>query len=95
MLKRQLVYISVIVLISATAAWGAIEFIYPSSNSAVTSSGHFIFKLNQTEVSSLRITHNGLSGDPVDVGSPEYRKLFQDFFIAIGAHDDTRILHAW
>lgn len=82
MLKRLLKYISVIVLISASAAWGAIDFIYPSPNSAVTSSGHLIFKLNQTEITSLRITHNGLVSDPVDVGSPEYRKLFQDLFIA-------------
>jgi predicted CXXCH cytochrome family protein len=48
----------------------------------VTSSGHLIFKLNQTDVSSLRITQDGLANDPVDVGSPEFRKLFQDFFIA-------------
>lgn len=82
MLKRLLTIISVVVLTYAPAAWGAIEFIYPSQNSAVTSSGHLIFKLNQIEVTSLRITHNGLAGDPVDVGSPDYRKLFQDMFIA-------------
>jgi predicted CXXCH cytochrome family protein len=81
-LKRLLIYISVIVPISAPVAWGAINFIYPSPNSAVTSSGHLIFKLNQSEISSLRITHNGLVGEPVDVGSPEFRKLFQDIFIA-------------
>ncbi len=63
-------------------AWGAINFIYPSPNAVVTSSGHFIFRLNQVETSTLRITHNGLVSDPVDVGSPEYRKLFQDYFIA-------------
>lgn len=82
MLKRVLIQISVFVLVCASAAWGAIEFIYPSPNTAVTSSGHFIFKLNQTDVTSLRITHNGLAGESVDVSSPEYRKLFQDMFIA-------------
>lgn len=82
MLKRIFVYISAALFVSAPAAWGTIEFIYPASNSAVTTSGHFIFKLNQSDVTSLRITHNGLAGDPVDVGSPDYRKLFQDFFIA-------------
>ena len=82
MLERLLIQISVFVLVCAPAAWGAIEFIYPSPNAAVTSSGHFIFKLNQTDVTSLRITHNGLPGDPVDVSSPDYRKLFQDMFIA-------------
>ena len=82
MLKRSLLHISVFVLISSSAAWGAIEFIYPSPNAAVNSSGHLIFKFNRTEVSSLRITHNDLAGDPVDVGSPEYRNMFQDFLIA-------------
>ena len=82
MLKRLLILSSVLVLVSAPLARGAIEFVYPSPNSAVTSSGHLIFKLNRTDASSLRITHNGLTGDPVDIGSPEYRKLFQDFFIA-------------
>lgn len=82
MLQRLLISVSIIVLAGASASWGAIDFIYPSPHAAVTSSGHLIFKLNQSEVSSLRITHNEVSGDPVDVGSPEYRKLFQDFFIA-------------
>ena len=82
MRKLLFAYISVIMLSSAPTARGAIEFIYPSPNSAVTSSGHLIFKLNQAEVSTIRISHNGLVSDPVDVGSPEYRKLFQDFFIA-------------
>lgn len=82
MLKRFLILVSVFVLVSAPASWGAIDFIYPSPNSVVTSSGHLIFKLNLTDASSLRVTHNGLAADPVEVGSPEYRKLFQDFFIA-------------
>lgn len=82
MLKRLLIYISVILLLSISAAWGAVDFIYPSPSSSIKSSGHFIFKLNSINLTELRITHNGLAGDPVDVGSPEYRKLFQDMFIA-------------
>jgi predicted CXXCH cytochrome family protein len=82
MLKRLLLYISITLLLLASTAWGAIDFIYPSPNAAVTTSGHFIFKLNQVDVTSLRITHNGIVSDLVDVGSPEYRKLFQDMFIA-------------
>lgn len=82
MLERLLIQISLFVLVCAPSAWGAIDFIYPSPNSAVTSSGHLIFKLNQTEITSLRITLNGVAGESVDVGSPEYRKYFQDMFIA-------------
>lgn len=82
MLKRAVLVISLLVLVGATSSPAAIDFIYPSPNSSVPSSGHLIFKLNQVDVSSLRITLNGVAGDPVNVGSPEYRKLFQDFFIA-------------
>jgi predicted CXXCH cytochrome family protein len=76
----QLVVLAAI--FSSTGAWGAVEFIYPPPGAAVSSSGHLVFKLNQSDASSIRITHNGLAGDSIDVGSPEYRKLFQDFFIA-------------
>ncbi|MDD2364894.1 MAG: cytochrome c3 family protein [Desulfuromonadaceae bacterium] len=81
-MKRLCIYISLLTTAYASVAFGAMEFIYPSPNAVVTSSGHFIFKLNSTELTSIRITHNGLAGDPVEVGSPEYRKLFQDMFIA-------------
>lgn len=82
MLKRVLLLISVLLLVTAGDAPAAIDFIYPGPNTAVASSGHLIFRLNQTDVTTIRITHNGIAGDPVEVGSPEYRKLFQDFFIA-------------
>ena len=82
MLKRAVLVITLLVLVAATSSQAAIDFIYPSPNSSVPSSGHLIFKLNQIDVTSLRITLNGVAGDPVNVGSPEYRKLFQDFFIA-------------
>lgn len=82
MLSRIYLYSVILLIFSASLAYGAIEFIYPSTGTVVNSSGHLIFKFNQTEVTGLRITHNGIAGDMVDIGSPEYRKLFQDFFIA-------------
>ena len=82
MLKRAVIVTSIIVLATVTAALAAVDFIYPGPNSSVPFSGHLIFKFNQVDITSLRITLNGVAGDPVNVGSPEYRKLFQDFFIA-------------
>ena len=70
MLKRVLLVISVLLLGTAGIAPAAIDFIYPGPNTAVTSSGHLIFRLNQADVTTIRITHNGLAGDPVEVGSP-------------------------
>lgn len=66
----------------------AVDFIYPSPNSVVTSPGHLIFKLNQAELTTIRITHNGVASEPLDVGSPEYRKLFKDFLIAQSLWDE-------
>lgn len=82
MLKRAVLVITIMMLATATSAMAAVNFIYPAPNSSVTSSGHLIFKFNQVDITSLRITLNGSAGESVDVGSPEYRKLFQDFFIA-------------
>lgn len=82
MLKRILTILSILSLATVANVSAAVDFIYPGPNSSVTSSGHLIFKLNRTDVTTIRITHNGLASDQINVGSPEYRKLFQDFFIA-------------
>jgi predicted CXXCH cytochrome family protein len=59
-----------------------VEFIYPSTSSWVKNSGHMIIKLNQADLTAVRVTVNGNASELIDVGSPEYRKLFRDFFIA-------------
>ena len=82
MLKHLLLIISIISLVTVATSMAAVDFIYPAPNSAVTSSGHLIFKFNQTDLTTIRITHNGVVSEPLDVGSPEYRKLFKDFLIA-------------
>ncbi len=82
MLTRVVIVTIMATLFTITSALAAVDFIYPSQNGSVNTSGHLIFKLNQNDITSLRITLNGIAGDPVDVGMPEYRKLFQDFFIA-------------
>lgn len=60
----------------------AIEFIYPGSNTWTAQSGHVVLKFNQLEATVIRVAVNGLVSDPIDVASPEYRKLFQNYFIA-------------
>lgn len=93
--ENYMVRLILIVMVLALHAAGvyseaAVDFIYPGQNSSITSSAHLIFKFNQADVTSVRITHNGLAGEPVDVGSPEYRKLFQDFLIAQALWDPGR-----
>lgn len=82
MFQRIILVAILFLIITQTSAESAIQFIYPSSKSWVNNSGHLILKLNQLDCTGVRVTVNGLQSDMVDVASPEYRKLFQDFFIA-------------
>lgn len=88
MLKRVLLFISLVLLPYATTSLAVVDFVYPAPNSSLTSSGHLIFKLNQTDITTIRITHNGVASEPLDVGSPEYRKLFKDFLVAQSLWDE-------
>jgi len=73
-----------------TPAFAAVDFIYPAPSTWVKSSGHMIVKFNQTDLSAIRVTVNGLASDLIDVSSPEYRKLFRDFFIAQAIWDSGK-----
>lgn len=74
--------VSIIIFACTSQAYAAIEFVYPGNNTWVGRSGHIILRLNQLDATSIKVSVNGLSSDPIDIGSPEYRKLFQNFFIA-------------
>lgn len=76
-----------ILIFSAGTARAAVEFIYPAPSTWVGNCGHLILRLNQLDLTAIRVTVNGLASDMIDVGSPEYRKLFSDFFIAQAVWD--------
>jgi predicted CXXCH cytochrome family protein len=71
-----------LLLLTAPVAQAAVEFIYPAPSSWVINSDHMVIKLNQIDLTAIRISVNGLASELIDVGSPEYRKLFRDYFIA-------------
>lgn len=79
---RILLIALVVLAVHAMSAGAAVNFVYPGPHSWVNRAGHVIMKLNQPDLTTIRVTVNGLASDPLDVGSPEYRRLFQDFFIA-------------
>ena len=81
-LQRAVVICITLLAMSASTGTAGVEFIYPSANSWVSRSGHLILKFNQVDLTAARITVNGISSEMMDIGSPEYRKLFKDFFIA-------------
>ncbi|ABB33116.1 cytochrome C family protein [Geobacter metallireducens RCH3] len=74
----------------AAVAFGGVSFIYPAPNAWVENSNHLILKLNSTEVTGVRIGVNGVVSDLLVVGSPEYRRAFQDFLIVQPVWDRGR-----
>lgn len=74
----------------ATGALGAVTFIYPAPNTWVERSNYLILKLNNPEITGVRINVNGLAGDLLQVSSPEYRKAFQDLLIVQPVWDRGR-----
>lgn len=81
MLKRA-IFILLVSLIPASVSLAALDFIYPAPASRVDTAGHIILKFNQPDLTGARVTLNGLPSELIDIGSPEYRKLFRDYFIA-------------
>jgi len=91
MSRRGIIAIMASVLIGAAAtAFGAVTFIYPAPNTWVERSNHLILKLNSTEITGVRIGVNGVAGDLLVVGSPEYRRAFQDILIVQPVWDRGR-----
>ncbi len=75
------------ILCLAGIAHGGINFIYPQPKSWVSNPDHLILKLNSFDLSGVRVTVNGLASDILPIGTPEYRKEFQDFLVLRASWD--------
>lgn len=89
-LRRLLTTAFCLLAFLAGPAFGAISFIYPAPGSWVKKSDYLILKLNSTDFTGVKISVNGEAGELFDIGSPEYRKLFQDIVIVQPAWDPGR-----
>jgi len=85
-------FIAAIILAIVTAApvRGEISIVYPAPGSWARYSDYLILKLNSTELSGVSIHVNGVLGDLLEIGSPEYRKMFQDIVIVQPSWDPGR-----
>jgi predicted CXXCH cytochrome family protein len=78
---------SVALLLALSLVWlvvpadAAITLLYPPSKTTISRSDHLIFRLNSLEYTGVKITINGVDSDVLPLGSPEYRRAFQDFVI--------------
>jgi predicted CXXCH cytochrome family protein len=79
--KLQILLATFILLLFAVTAGAAIKLIYPAPKSWVKRSDYLILKLNNPEITGVKISVNGLVSDLLFIGTPEYRKAFQDMMI--------------
>lgn len=81
MSARVAIFAVLIAIWSVFSAEAAIRFIYPAPSSLVKRSDYLILKMNNLEITGVKVTVNGLASDVMVIGSPEYRKAFQDLLI--------------
>jgi predicted CXXCH cytochrome family protein len=62
-------------------AVAAITVVYPAAKSLVTRSDYLILKMNNPEISGVKVTINGVDSETMIIGTPEYRRSFRDFLI--------------
>lgn len=91
MSARAIIAISLLfVTLLVQSAPAEVDFIYPPRSSWANRSDYLILKLNNPEVSGVRINLNGVPGDLLDIGAPEYRKAFRDMLIVQPAWDQGK-----
>ncbi|GAB7027091.1 cytochrome c3 family protein [Geotalea toluenoxydans] len=74
-------FAALLVLFAGFSADAAITFIYPSPKTLVKRSDYLILKMNNPQISGIKVTVNGLASDTMLIGSAEYKKAFQDLVI--------------
>lgn len=70
-----------ILAVLAGEGLGAIDVIYPQPRTWTDRSDHLVFRLNGLEYTGVRVTINGVDSDIFPIGTPDYRRAFQDFVI--------------
>lgn len=70
-----------LLLFPVAATYGAVSFVYPQEMSWVKNADFLILKMNNPEITGVRVTVNGQASDILQIGSPEYRRAFRDFLI--------------
>jgi predicted CXXCH cytochrome family protein len=81
---------TLLILFAVFPAEAAITFVYPASKSRVTRSDYLILKMNNPQITGIRVTVNGLASDTMLIGSPEYKKAFQDLVILQPVWDEGK-----
>lgn len=78
---RTILLLAFLMTLFAGSASAAIQLIYPAERSFVHRSDYIILKTNDSSISGVRLTINGVDSDILQISSTEYRKLFGDMLI--------------
>jgi predicted CXXCH cytochrome family protein len=76
--------------LAAREADAAITFVYPAPKEWVVRSDYLVLRLDNPEITEVKITINGLESDLLKTGTPEYRKAFRDFLILQATWDQGK-----
>ncbi len=75
---------------AVSTAAAAVSFVYPAQKEWVTRSDYLILKLNNPDITGVKISINGLESDLLMTGTPEYRKVFKDYLILQATWDEGK-----
>lgn len=78
---KGLALLPFLALLLASPVTAAMQLIFPEPGSFVVSSRHLVLKLGVQELTGVVVTINGVSSDPLPVGTSEYQRAFRDFLI--------------
>ena len=67
----------VCLLVLGSTAWG-VEIFYPADRTYVRQADYLIVKGGTPQLEAMVLAFNGLRSAPINVGDPNYRKMFQD-----------------
>lgn len=67
-------------LVFAGSAWG-VEIFYPSDKTVVRNANYLIVRGEAPQLEAMVLAFNGLRSAPINVGDPNYRRVFKDLLI--------------
>lgn len=68
-------------LLLSSPLHASIDVIFPQHGTWTDRSDHLVFRLNSLDYTGVRVTINGVDSDVLPIGTPDYRRAFQDFVI--------------
>jgi predicted CXXCH cytochrome family protein len=79
--KKGVFLVLLLQMLLPASLHAAMQLIYPAEKSWVYRSDYLIVKTNDSSISGIKLTVNGVDSEILQISSSDYRKLFQDILI--------------